>query len=127
MECGPTCLKMVAEHYGRKYSLQNLRGKSFITSTCSIDRRAGVSMSSFNNFPADKLGISDAAEAIGFWTMGVKASLKKMAEEHPMPFIAHWKQNHFVVVYKIKKVRAIRSVTLSRTPVKAHQPMASLL
>ena len=52
MDCGPTCLKMVAEHYGRKYSLQKLRSKSFIT-------REGVSM----------LGISDAAEAIGFRTV----------------------------------------------------------
>ncbi len=86
MDCGPTCLKMVAEHYGKKYSLQNLRKKSFIT-------RAGVSL----------LGISDAAEAIGFRTMGVKASLQKMKEEDPTPFIAHWKQNHFVVVYRITK------------------------
>lgn len=86
MDCGPTCLKMVAEHYGKRYSLQNLRGKSFIT-------REGVSL----------LGISDAAEAIGFRTMGVKASLEKMAEEQPVPFIAHWRQNHFVVVYKITK------------------------
>ena len=85
MDCGPTCLRMVAEHHGKKYSLQNLRSKSFIT-------RAGVSM----------LGISDAAEAIGFRTMGVKASLKKMQEEDPVPFIAHWSQNHFFVVYKIK-------------------------
>ncbi len=85
MDCGPTCLRMVAEYHGKKYSLQNLRSKSFIT-------RAGVSM----------LGISDAAEAIGFRTMGVKASLDKMTEEHPVPFIAHWGQNHFVVVYKIK-------------------------
>lgn len=86
MDCGPTCLKMVAEHYGRKYSLQNLRSKSFIT-------REGVSM----------MGISDAAEAIGFRTMGVKASLQKMKDENPTPFIAHWTQNHFVVVYKITK------------------------
>jgi len=97
MDCGPTCLKMVAEHYGKKYSLQNLRGKSFIT-------RAGVSM----------LGISDAAEAIGFRTLGVKASLEKLADEQPVPFIAHWRQNHFVVVYKIKKVKSgIHRVTLS--------------
>jgi ATP-binding cassette subfamily B protein len=77
---------MVAEFYIKKYTLQNLREKSFIT-------RAGVSM----------LGISDAAEAIGFRTMRIKVTLEKLAEEHPVPFIAHWKQNHFVVVYKIKK------------------------
>ncbi len=99
MDCGPTCLRMVAEHYGRKYSLQNLRDKSYIT-------RAGVSL----------LGISDAAEAIGFRSMGVKVSLEKMAEEHPVPFIAHWRQNHFVVVHKIKKIRSTRGATQSRTP-----------
>jgi ATP-binding cassette subfamily B protein len=98
MDCGPTCLKMVAEFYGKNYSLQNLRAKSFIT-------RSGVSM----------LGISDAAEAIGFRTMGVKASLEKLAEENPVPFIAHWKQSHFVVVYKIKKVRLTHSVAQSDT------------
>jgi ATP-binding cassette, subfamily B, bacterial len=90
MDCGPTCLKMVAEHYGRNYSLQSLRGKSHIT-------REGVSM----------LGISDAAEAIGFRTMGVKASLEKMIEEQPVPFIAHWRQVHFVVVYKIEPIHRV--------------------
>jgi len=72
------------------------------------------------NYSADKLGISDAAEAIGFRTMGVKASLNKLAEEHPVPFIAHWKQNHFVVVYKIKKMRGNRSATQSRAPIGAN-------
>ncbi|MBI9068482.1 MAG: peptidase domain-containing ABC transporter [Salinivirgaceae bacterium] len=86
MDCGPTSLKMVAEHYGKKFKVQTLREKSFIT-------REGVSM----------LGISDAAEAIGFRTMGVKATLEKLLEEQPVPFIAHWKQNHFVVVYKMSK------------------------
>jgi ATP-binding cassette subfamily B protein len=89
---------MVAEHYGRKYSLQNLRDKSHIT-------RAGVSM----------LGISDAAEAIGFRTMGVKASLDKMYKEKPLPFIAHWGQNHFVVVYGIKKVGKTKGFAQSET------------
>jgi ATP-binding cassette subfamily B protein len=92
MDCGPTCLKMVAEFYGKKYSLQNLRAKSYIT-------RAGVSM----------LGISDAAEAIGFRSMGVKASLEKLVEEDPVPFIAHWKQEHFVVVYKLSKTHVFVS------------------
>ena len=56
-DCGPTCLRMVAKHYGRNYSLAYLREKSSIT-------RHGVSM----------LGISDAAESIGFKTLGVKVS-----------------------------------------------------
>ena len=49
------------------------------------------------------LGISDAAESIGFRTMGVRTIFKKLKEEVPLPCIVHWKQNHFIVVYKIKK------------------------
>ena len=83
-DCGPTCLRMVAKHFGRNYSLAYLREKSSIT-------RHGVSM----------LGISDAAEAIGFKTLGVKVSFEQLKEEAPLPAIVHWRQNHFVVVYVI--------------------------
>jgi len=86
MDCGPACLRMVAKHYGKNYTLQTLRDRSYIT-------REGVSM----------LGISDAAESIGFRTMGVRISWEQLVSEAPLPCIAHWKQNHFVVVYKIKK------------------------
>jgi len=85
MDCGPACLRMVAKHYGKNFTLQTLRDRSYIT-------REGVSM----------LGISDAAESIGFRTMGVRISWEQLVNEAPMPCIAHWKQNHFVVVYKIK-------------------------
>ena len=84
MDCGPTCLRMVAKHYGKHYSLETLRQKSFIG-------REGVSM----------LGISTAAESIGFHTIGVHISFEQLVEA-PMPCIVHWKQNHFVVVYKIQ-------------------------
>ena len=86
MDCGPTCLRMVAKYYGRNYSLQTLREKSFIT-------REGVSM----------LGISEAAETIGFRTSGVKITLEQLKKEAPLPCILHWKQNHFVVLHKIKQ------------------------
>lgn len=86
MDCGPACLRMVAKYYGRNYSLQYLRDKSYIT-------KEGVSL----------LGISDAAEYIGFRTMGVTIPYEKLEQEAPLPLIIHWKQNHFVVVYKIKK------------------------
>ena len=88
MDCGPSCLRMIAKHYGKTYSLQTLRDKSYIT-------REGVSM----------LGISDAAEAIGFRSMGVRISFEQLMNEAPLPCIAHWKQNHFIVVYKISKKR----------------------
>lgn len=86
MDCGPTCLRMIAKHYGKHYSLETLRANSFIT-------REGVSM----------LGISDAAEYIGFRTSGVMVSFEQLVSEAPLPCIVHWKQNHFVVVYRIKK------------------------
>lgn len=86
MDCGPTCLRMIAKYYGKNYSLQSLRMKCHIT-------RAGVSM----------LGISDAAELIGFRTKGVKLIWQQLCDEAPLPCIVHWNQNHFVVVYNIKK------------------------
>lgn len=86
MDCGPTCLRMIAKYYGKNYSLQTLRERSFIT-------REGVSM----------LGISDAAESIGFRTMGVRISLKQLHEDMPLPCVLHWNQNHFVVLHDIRK------------------------
>lgn len=86
MDCGPTCLRMIVQYYGKSYSLQFLRERSFIS-------REGVSM----------LGISDAAEAIGFRTSGVRISLKQLTEDVPLPCILHWNQRHFVVCYKIQK------------------------
>ena len=89
MDCGPSCLCMVAKYYGKSYTLQSLRSKSFIT-------KSGVSM----------LGISDAAESIGFRTRGYRLTWEQLREEVPLPCIVHWNQRHFVVVYKIKKHRA---------------------
>ena len=88
MDCGPTCLRMVAKFYGRSYSLQFLRELCHIT-------REGVSL----------LGISDAAEAIGFRTTGVKITWKQLRDEMPFPCIVHWNQRHFVVVYGVAKRR----------------------
>ena len=83
MDCGPTCLRMVAAFYGKHYSLEGLREKSFIT-------RKGVSM----------LGISEAAEKIGFRSICVQVGYEKL-QEAPLPCIIHWNQQHFVVVYKL--------------------------
>ena len=87
-DCGPACLAMVATHYGKSYTLDNLREKSSIT-------RKGVSM----------LGISDAAESIGFRTLGVKLTYAQLMKEAILPCIAHWQQRHFIVVYKVEKNR----------------------
>lgn len=86
MDCGPSCLRMIAKYYKRNYTLQYLREQCFIT-------RLGVSM----------LGISDAAEHIGFRTMNVRCDIDQLIKEAPLPCILHWNQNHFVVCYEISK------------------------
>ncbi|MBD3587942.1 peptidase domain-containing ABC transporter [Bacteroides sp. GM023] len=92
MDCGPTCLRMIAKFYGRNFSLQFLREQCFIT-------RLGVSM----------LGISDAAEHIGFRTMYVRSDFGRLVKEAPLPCVLHWNQNHFVVCYGIKRKKSLFS------------------
>ncbi len=84
MDCGATCLRMIARHYGRYYSLKTLREYTFVG-------KHGVTL----------LGISDAAEAIGLQTLAVQSTLQQLKEDIPLPCIVHWKQSHFVVVYDI--------------------------
>jgi len=83
MDCGPSCLRIIAKHHGKTYSLQELRDKAFIT-------RDGVSLR----------GISYAAEKIGFRSMAVSTTFEQLRKEIPLPCIAHWNQNHFIVIYK---------------------------
>ena len=85
MDCGPTCLRIVAKYFGKHYNLETLRDLTWKT-------REGVSL----------LTISDAAEKIGFRTQGVRITIEQLADI-PLPAIIHWTQNHFVVLYKIKK------------------------
>lgn len=54
------------------------------------------------------LGISDAAENIGFRTRGYRLTWEQLRDEVPLPCIVHWNQRHFVVVYDIKKKKAGR-------------------
>lgn len=84
MDCGPTCLRMVAKYYGKNFSLQRLREISGIN-------KEGVSL----------LGISEAAEKIGFRTTGARLGLSEL-KEIKLPVILHWNQNHFVILYRIK-------------------------
>jgi ATP-binding cassette, subfamily B, bacterial len=79
---------MIAKHYGKEYSIAELRKKSFIN-------REGVSI----------LGISEAAEAIGFRTLSAEVPFKRLKSDVPLPCIVHWSQRHFVVVYKATEKR----------------------
>ncbi|TCD27797.1 peptidase domain-containing ABC transporter [Pedobacter psychrodurus] len=83
MDCGPTCLRIIARHYGRNYTIQRLREISGIN-------RQGASL----------LGISEAAEKIGFRTIGLRIGVEQL-QEIDLPCIIHWRQSHFVVLYKI--------------------------
>ncbi len=109
MDCGPSCLRMVAKYYGKHFTTEYLREHSYIT-------REGVSL----------LGISDAAEVIGLRTMGVKISFEQLKKEAPLPCIVHWGQNHFVVVYRFKKDKVFVSdpafgrIEYSETEFKEH-------
>jgi len=84
-DCGPTCLKIIAKHYGKNLNIQQIRSLSETT-------REGSNL----------LNLSEAAEQIGFRTLGVKLSFEKI-NEAPLPCILHWNANHYVVLYKIKK------------------------
>ncbi|WP_375443720.1 peptidase domain-containing ABC transporter [uncultured Fibrella sp.] len=85
MDCGSTCLRMIAKYYGRIFTAQSLRDKTQI-----------------NKDGASLLGVAEAAESIGLRSLGVKISFEKLCKEAPLPCIVHWGQNHFVVVHAIK-------------------------
>jgi ATP-binding cassette subfamily B protein len=84
MNCGSTCLSMVARFYGRNYS------QEFLNKLCALGKK-GVSL----------LNISKAAEKIGFRTLGVKLSIDDLFSKSTMPCILHWENNHYVVAYKV--------------------------
>tara|TARA_B110001450_G_scaffold85546_1_gene81438 strand:- start:406 stop:2610 length:2205 start_codon:yes stop_codon:yes gene_type:complete len=83
-DCGPTCLRIIAKFYGKVYSIDFLREKAHIT-------QQGSSYG----------GIAEAAEIIGMHSLGANLTFESLRNEAPLPCIAHWRQRHFVVVYKI--------------------------
>lgn len=103
-DCGPTCLKIIAKHYGRVLNIQTLRELSETT-------REGSNL----------LTLSDAAEQIGFRTLGVKLCANDL-QETPLPCILHWNKNHYVVLYKVKdkKRRGIGKKS-NQSPITNHQ------
>jgi ATP-binding cassette subfamily B protein len=84
-DCGPTCIKIIARFFNKNISIQYLRGLSGTS-------RQGSSL----------LGLSEAAEKLGFRTLGVKLNLNRLIEA-PFPCILHWNNNHYVVLYKARK------------------------
>ena len=84
MDCGPACLQMVAKYYGKDYNLPILSNLTGLSSE-------GASL----------LGMSEAAQRIGFNTLSVKITLEEMREKELFPCVALWRKKHFIVVYKI--------------------------
>lgn len=85
-DCGPACLKIIAKHFGKFYSLQSLRDKCGIT-------KEGVSL----------LDLSTGAESIGLRTLAIKCTIDDIVNSVPFPAIIFWKDSHFVVVYHANK------------------------
>lgn len=88
MDCGPACLAMIAKYYGKDYTISNLRGLMHTGKT-------GVSL----------LSISRAAENLGFRSIGGLVPLEMFEKQVPLPCVLHWNQNHFVVLYEIKRCK----------------------
>jgi len=85
-DCGPTCLRIIAKHYNKSIPLQQIR-------TLSETTREGSGL----------LGLSNAAENLGFRTLGVKIDFDTLVSEAPLPCIVHWNKNHYVVIYEVDK------------------------
>ncbi|WP_026969456.1 peptidase domain-containing ABC transporter [Algoriphagus terrigena] len=86
MDCGPTCLMMVAKFYGKTLQLAKLREQTENT-------RAGSTL----------MGLSAAAELNGLKTLSIQIPFEKFKEHVPLPAIVYWKKRHFLVVYEITR------------------------
>ena len=87
-DCGIACIRMIAMHYNKKVDMSWLRARIPV----GYD---GVSL----------LSISEGARQLGFKTVGIMLSFEQLCEHAPLPCIAHWGQNHFVVIWRVKKKR----------------------
>jgi ATP-binding cassette subfamily B protein len=96
MDCGPTCLRMVAKYYGRSIPLDYLRNKSQYG-------KQGVSM----------LGLADAAESISLKSVGARLTFEQLINDAPLPAILHWDQYHFVVLLPFSSRRRGRGMKLA--------------
>lgn len=82
-DCGLTCIRMIANHYGLKIPVSILR----------------------DTMETTKLGVSLNDLIVGFSRIGMDSAAVKISEnalKHmPLPAIIYWRQEHFVVLYKI--------------------------
>ena len=74
MDCGPTCLRMIAKHYGRSYSVQYLRERAFIT-------REGITL-------------EDTVEDLQLGEMYAAYLVRKRNTTEAMPRMLRWALNN---------------------------------
>lgn len=86
MDCGPTCLQMVIRYYGRSVDIDFLRRECYV-----------------NTIGTSLMGIASASEKMGMRSIGTNTTYDTLLKYALLPFIAHWNQEHFVVVYKMEK------------------------
>lgn len=86
LDCGTTCLRMIAAFYGKKLSME------CINRLCSYTMN-GTTM----------LGLKKTAEQLNFEVLGIKTNIDRLVNEVPLPCILYWRQEHFVVLYKIRR------------------------
>lgn len=96
MQCGVACLQMICKYLGREYTVDSLSKLCFATTE-------GVSL----------LGINEAANTLGLHTVCARATTDMLSNE-PLPCILYWNQNHFVVLYKVKRKRNSMWLTLEK-------------
>ena len=84
-DCGITCVRMICSFFGKEYSLKQIKGKCEIT-------KLGITVSDIIN----------CCKELGVDCLPVKCGVDKIEREF-LPMILHWKQNHFVVLYRLKK------------------------
>ena len=101
MDCGPTCLRMISKYYGKHYNIDRIR-----------------EIAGYSKEGTSLLGISDAAEKIGFRTRGVQLTFDQLTKEAPLPCILHWDQYHFVVLNSTSKWNINANVLTIADPAK---------
>ncbi|MFN4763774.1 peptidase domain-containing ABC transporter [Gillisia sp. Q332] len=105
MDCGPSCIKMLTEFFGKKYDLEYLRQISFL-------QRDGASLD----------GLAKALSKLGIESVGIKADFQELISEVPLPAIAHWEGNHFIIIYKISsKFIYVSDPAYGRVKYKHHE------
>lgn len=85
LQCGIACLQMICKFYGKEYSY------SYVSKIC-IAATEGVSM----------LALEEAAVILNLKPTTGRLTVGELYYVSS-PCILHWNQNHFVVLYKVKK------------------------